>query len=391
MWLKNLGHQQFAERFHCSWMVAITVSLCTINLCAQQLYQDGVRPGGMGDAYAAISDDVTGVRFNPSGLIYSPQDLQFEFSTQSLFSSGLPFQTDFENEGNISLFSLGGVRNHIERPNRTIPVFVRSNNSAAGMNGQANSLEDKSPLSPTATKLSYGGLINFLKTGFLNQIAIRGFIAKGFFRKTRPDNLSASQKHFPYWIAVSLTGKVLNYQYASNIVEAAEVNTEAERTAIKNFFDTNDNSSYSGGVDLGATLHLDPRVRVGMMLTDFLQPNVGLATVSKYPWSVRGGAALVIKPEWQWVLAGDLEKRDKDDAMKLYVGTESRLTIAGLDDFKVRFGANPNWFSAGFSVMTKQVAVHYAFLDFRHYNSFYNHRLSLSLALSGGKSEEEAR
>lgn len=374
---KNLGlHMpQAKSRWPVFIMTAVLAS--AIRVCAQQLYQDGVRAGGMGDAYVAISDDVAGVRFNPSGLIYSPQELHFEFSTQNLFSSGLPFQSDLKNEGRINLYSIGGVRNWVERPNRTRPVFARADN---GVNGAAHSGKVYPP-SPTATTLSAGGLINFLDTGLLNHLEIRGYLAKAFMRKTEVNTLDRSHLHHPHWFAVSITGKILGYQYpeADEIANRAEVNTEAEREAVRNFFNSNGNSSVRAGVDFGASMHVFRNLRLGAVLTDFLRPNVGLQSASKYPRRLRGGIAFVAMPAWHWLMAADVEKRERDDNIKWYLGTESRLTALGLDNFKLRFGANPNWFSTGFSVQVYPVAVNYAFLYFRHYDSFYNHRLSLSL------------
>ncbi|MGH7455430.1 MAG: hypothetical protein ACRENG_29015, partial [bacterium] len=180
---------------------------------AQERADDGVRSGGMGGAYMGIADDVNGIRFNPSGLVYSPRQLLIEFSTENLFSSGLPFSNDLINEGNVTLSSLGVVYNRLEKPNRTIPVLAMAGK------GLAMPLNNGHKPMPTSNVFSVGFMGNFLNTGLLNEMSLRAFVSKGFFEKNTP---LAGINHRPHLLALSVTGKLWGYQYDSDIAEHAQ-------------------------------------------------------------------------------------------------------------------------------------------------------------------------
>jgi hypothetical protein len=87
-----------------SCIVAITLFIGGI-AAAQERFNEGVRSGGMGGAYMGVSDDVNGMLFNPSGLVYSPQEWIFEFGAENVFSSGLPFSNDLRNDGSLTFES----------------------------------------------------------------------------------------------------------------------------------------------------------------------------------------------------------------------------------------------------------------------------------------------
>src|SRR5262245_46594121 len=130
---------------------------------AQTHGPEGARAGGLGEAYAAISDDGDGIYYIPSGLIYSPQRLLFSFGVQNLFSSGLPLQNSLNNENAILTSYVSVVYNRLVRPNRTLPVLVLASAPPLGPPPAGGDL------APTSNIFSVGMTANFLRTGLLDQ------------------------------------------------------------------------------------------------------------------------------------------------------------------------------------------------------------------------------
>ncbi|MGH7454445.1 MAG: hypothetical protein ACRENG_24030, partial [bacterium] len=153
---------------------------------------------------------------------------------------------------------------------------------------------------------------------------------------------------------------------------------EVEREAIRDFFAKNGRSQYSLGLDLGASVNLHARARAGLGLINVVQPNLGLASTSRFPRSVRAGVGVLLKPEWQWLVAADLEKQENFDDLKFFIGSESMAPGLRTEALKLRLGANRNWLSAGFKLAVFTIDVNYAFLFFLRDEGLYNHRLSLS-------------
>ena len=79
-------------------IIATLIGVSVINAVAQTYWPESARAGGLGGAYAAISDDADGALYNPAGLVHSPQRLLLSFGMQNLFSSGLPLQNGLSNE-----------------------------------------------------------------------------------------------------------------------------------------------------------------------------------------------------------------------------------------------------------------------------------------------------
>ncbi|MCI0697169.1 hypothetical protein L0337_34840 [candidate division KSB1 bacterium] len=352
-------------------VIVASLLLLAFAAAAQERFSEGARSGGMGGAYMGVSDDVNGIYFNPSGSAYSPDRWIFECSAENLFSAGLlrPFGNDLINEGTVTFSSLGVIYNHLEKPNRTIPVLAMAGK------GTASPLANAPQKMPTSNVFSAGFMGNFLNTGLLNEMALRAFVSKGFFEKHKP---IAGINHRPHGLVLSVTGKLWGYQYDSDIAEHAQVNAEVEREAIRDFFAKNDRSQYSFGLDFGASVNPFPHVRAGLGWLNVLQPNLGLATDSKFPRSLRGGVAVLAKPEWQWLVAADLEKQENLDGVKYFIGSESMVPGLRTEVLKLRLGVNRNWFSAGLKLAVFSINVNYALLFFRHDNSLYNHRFSLS-------------
>ncbi|MGH7600961.1 MAG: hypothetical protein ACREOI_31775, partial [bacterium] len=313
-------HKKAAAGKGCEKSSAIIVSLLLLAnaSAAQERFSEGARSGGMGGAYMGVSDDVNGIYFNPSGAVYSPDRWIFEFSAENLFSAGLlrPFGNDLINEGTVTFSSLGFIYNHLEKPNRTIPILAMTGKGAVapGTNGPRKM--------PSSNVFSAGFMGNFLNTGLLNEMALRAFISKGFFENYEP---IASVNHRPHGLVLSVTGKLWGYQYDSDIAERAQVNAEVEREAIRDFFTQNGRSHYSFGLDLGASVNPFPWGRAGLSWLNVLQPDLGLAAGSKFPRSLRGGVAVLAKPEWQWLVAADLEKQQNLDGVKYFIGSESMV------------------------------------------------------------------
>lgn len=351
--------------------IFLIILLMAFAAVAQERFNEGVRSGGMGGAYMGVSDDANGIHLNPSGLIYSPQGWIFEFGAENLFSPGLlrPFGNDLINDGTVTLSSFGVVYNHLEKPNRTTPVLAMAGRQAVSpLTGEPQKM-------PTSNVFSAGFMGNFLNTGLLNEMSLRVFASKGFWEKNEP---LPGINHRPHWLTLSVTGKLWRYQYDANIADHAQVNSEIERQAIRDFFAANDNSKNSLGLDFGASLNPFPRVRAGLGWFNVLQPNLGLAAESKFPRSVRGGVAVLAKTEWQWLVAADLEKQEDRDALNYYIGSESMMPGLHTEALKLRLGANRHWFSAGLKLAVFAIDVNYALLFFRHDNGLYNHRFSLS-------------
>jgi hypothetical protein len=360
--------------FSCN-VVIVLLMACAAT--AQERFNEGVRSGGMGGAFMGVSDDANGIRLNPSGLVYSPQEWIFEFGAENVFSSGLPFSNDLRNDGSITYSSVGVVYNRLEKPNQTMPILV------AMKNNRSAPPSDSRP-TPTSNVFSVGAMLNYLNAGFLNQGEMRVFASKGFRRDN--DNTLPNANHRPHWLALSATGKIWSYFYDNDLAGKAQVNTEAERDAIRDFFSQHESNKYSFGLDLGASLNPDPRVRIGLAWINAKPPNLGLASNSRFPQSVRAGGAVQLKPEWEWLIAADVEKQENFDGLKFFAGSEIR--VPALANLKVRAGANSNWISTGFKLgvpFIKQngtlLDLNYAFLIFLRDDGLYNHRLSLSFLL----------
>jgi hypothetical protein len=257
----------------------------------------------------------------------------------------------------------------LEKPNRTIPILAMAGKETP------LPLTDEPQKMPTSNVFSAGFMGNFLNTGLLNEMALRAFVSKGFFEKNQP---IPGINHHPHGLVLSVTGKLWGYQYDSEIAEHAQVNAEVEREAIRDFFAKNGRSQYSFGLDFGASVNPFPRVRAGFGWLNVRQPNLGLAAASKFPRSLRGGVAVLAKPEWQWLVAADLEKQEKLGGLKYFLGSESMVPGLRTEALKLRLGANRNWFSAGLKLAVFSINVNYALLFFRHDNGLYNHRFSLS-------------
>jgi hypothetical protein len=375
-----------------NWLIVASLLLPAL-AAAQERINEGVRSAGMGGAYMGIADDVNGISFNPSGLVFSPENWLFEFGAENLFSPGLlrPFGNDLRNDGSLTFSTLGGVYNHLEKPNRTTPVLAMTGKKTSAW---ARNNENQSV--PTSNAFSVGGTINYLNAGFLTEWAARVFVSKGFFPQ---NDTIPTANHRRHWLALSVTGKLWRYQYDGDIADRAQVNSEVEREAIRDFFNDHASNKNDFGLDFGATLNPSPCVRAGVGLINLIQPDLGIASASRFYRSVRSGVAVLVKPKWEWLLAADVEvnldvevnEQVKPDTLKYFFGSEINVLKAfnlKSEIFKLRAGFNCNWISTGFKLGVPfdkegtSLDVNYAVLFFRHAGGgLYNHRLSLSLSL----------
>jgi len=343
---------------------------------AQLRLHEGARSGGIGEAYAAVSDDVDGASFNPAGLVYSPHRFLVDFGMVNLFGSGLPFANNLSNEGNLTLSSFGIVYNRLRRPNQTVPVLILS---------RPYGTRPEPPLAPTSNQFSLGVSGSLLRTGLMDQVVVGVFFSKGFFEKSEPLPLA---NHKPHWLALSLTAKILGIQYDSAIVEHAQVNSQTELAAIRDFFTEFGRSRFDFGLDASAMISIHPRVRLALTWENLIRPNLALQGRLRSPAGKRAGVAVLVNQRMHWLVAADVEKHGAFQSARVFLGTEAGLPPIDPNLFRLRLGANGNWLSTGFSIILPSVfELNYAFLFPAFFRAdrperFFHHRFSLSLTKS---------
>ncbi len=348
-----------------------------MNAAAQSYGLEGARPGGMGGAYAAISDDAQGIFYNPAGLVHSPQRLLLSFGVQSLFSAGLPLQNDFSNEGALVASHAGVVYNRLTRPNQTLPVLVLGSPALP-----ENYLAERE-LAPTTNVFSFGAIGGVLRTGLLDQFLLAAFFSKGFFPRM---DVRAATNHLPHRLAVSVTGKLTGLQYDGDLLDKAQVNSQDELIALRDYFAEHGHSRFSAGLDVGVMAMIHPRAQVAFTCSNLLRPNLALEGKAWAPRRLRLGLALALHQRRQWLLACDAERDETLQQWRFYLGTETVLPQIAPEIFRLRLGLNHNWFAAGFKLARPSwVELDYAFMFpsfFQHGRpeGFFNHRFSLSFS-----------
>lgn len=348
---------------------------------AQSYWPEGARPGGLGGAYAAVSDDADGIFYNPAGLIYSPQVVQFSFGVQNLFSSGLPLQSSLSNAGAIVASHAGFVYNRLTRPNQTSPVLVLSTVAANG------DWPGSGSPAPTSNIFSAGVMAGFLRNGLVDQFTLAAFFSKGFFEK--PEAKTAAN-HLPHWLSASFTAKLVGLQYDAEMVEKAEVNSQEELFIIRDFFAERGRSQISAGLDFGMMAAVHPRVQLAFAWVNLLRPNLALAETAWAPRRQRLGACFLLQQERHWLAAVDAEYHEALRHWRFYLGTEAGVLAHAPQALRLRMGLNHNWISAGFRIARSGwLELDYAFLFPAFFQSdqpegFFNHRFSLSFSKPPG-------
>lgn len=341
---------------------------------AQTQWQEGGRPGAMGGAFLAISNDANALAYNPAGLVYAPQTWMAEFSLQNPFASGLPFHESLRNERALTVSSFGLVHNHLRRPNQTRPVLVLGD-----MNYSAPAQTQSEPASVNTYSLGLAG--SMFNSGWLNHLAVHASFSKGFWEKAEADPRT---NHFAPRVALSATAKFLGLQYDGKIVQDAEVNSEEERAAIAAFFDEHRRSAWGFGLDVGFMAELHARAHVAMSWNNLIPPNVALAENLNAPRSLRAGLALLLQEERHWLLAMDYEHSVAFPKQRFYLGMESSVFKSHPQTFRLRAGVNRNWLATGFMLAKPGLAeLHYAFMLPTLFSEdrpegFFQHRFSLS-------------
>ncbi|MGH7492655.1 MAG: hypothetical protein ACREOO_09695 [bacterium] len=357
--------------------IVVVALFGAMNAAAQTYGPEGARAGGLGGAFAAISNDGDGIYYNPAGLIYSPQRLLFSFGVQNLFSSGLPLQNSLSNENALLASHVSVVYNRLVRPNQTLPVLVLAGTPPLGPQPAGREL------APTSNIFSAGVTANFLRTGLLDQFLLAAFFSKGFFEKSEA---LATANHLPHWLSVSVTAKLTGLQYDSDLVDQAQVNSLEELAIIRDFFDAHGRNQFSAGLDLGLMAAVHPRVQVAFAWSNLLRPN--LALEGRVPASRRErlGAAVLLQKSRQWLLSVDAEHDNALQAWRLYAGTETGLLQIAPEVFRLRLGANHNWMAAGFKLAKPTwFELNYAFIFPAFFQDerpagFFNHRLTLAFS-----------
>ncbi len=341
---------------------------------AQTRWHEGSRPGAMGGAFLAVSNDVNGLAFNPAGLVYAPQQWLAEFSLQNPFGSGLPFRDRLRNEGVLTASSFGVVYNRLHHPNQTQPMLVlRGDDLSTGLPAQA----------ATSNHFSVGVAGSFFNSGLMNQLFLSASVSKGFFEKSEAD---PATNHLPHTLAVSVTAKLLGLQYDAQIAQNAEVNSEEERVAIQEFFAEHGRNRFGFGMDLGVMTELHPRVHAALSWTNALRPELALQGSASAPRTLRSGLALLLHERRRLLLALDYEQSPVPPKRRIYLGAESGVPRLDPNVLRVRLGVNRNWLAAGFMLAKPSFAeLHYAFMlplifsDDRP-EGFFQHRFSVAFA-----------
>lgn len=357
-------------------IIMLALILCTSNVFAQARRHEGSRPGAMGGAFLALSNDVNALAFNPAGLTYVPQKWMAEFSLQNPFGSGLPFREKFRNEGALTASSFGIVHNRLHKPNQTQPVLV------FGGADLSQSMPASSQIA-TANVYSLGLAGSFFNSGLLNEFYLSASLSKGIFRKDEP---APHTHHLSPRLAFGMTAKLLGLQYEGGIAQNAEVNSEEERAAIASFFAEHGRSQLSFGADVGLMAELHPNVHAALLWANALPPNLALQGTVRAPRSLRGGLALLLDQRRQWLLACDYERNEAFPRNRFYFGMESGLAKIAPEVLRARVGLNRNWISAGFMLAKPGFAeLHYAFLLPAFFSEdrpegFFQHRFSVAFA-----------
>ncbi len=343
---------------------------------AQTRWHEGSRSGAMGGAFLAVSNDVNALAFNPAGLVYAPQQWLAEFSLQNPFGSGLPFRDRLRNEGALTASSFGVVYNRLQRPNQTLPMLVFG---SADLPAPLETQQEPA----TSNLYSVGLAGSFFNSGLMNQLFLAASFSKGFFEKAEPN---AATNHWPHWLALSASVKIVGLQYDARIAQNAEVNSEEERAAITAFFAENGRSRFGYGLDLGMMTELHPRVHAALSWTNVIKPELALQGSASAPRRVRAGVALSLHEQRQWLLAMDYEHGEIFPKQRFYFGTESGVPRIDPKVLRVRLGLNRNWLSTGFMLAKPGFAeLHYAFLLPMIFSEdrpegFFQHRFSVAFA-----------
>ncbi len=343
---------------------------------AQTHWHEGSRAGAMGGAFLAISNDVNALAFNPAGLVYAPQTWLAEFSLQNPFASGLPFRESLRNDGALTASSFGVVYNRLRRPNQTQPMLV------FGRPDFSELLHSQpEPASSNVYALGLAGSI--FNSGGLNEISLRASFSKGFFEK---EEANASTNHLSPRLALSATVKLLGLQYAAQLLQNAEVNSEEERAAIAEFFARNGRSAWGLGLDVGMMAELHSRVHAALSWNNLVKPDLALHASAPASRSLRGGVAVLVHEQRQWLLAVDYEHSATFPTQRFYLGMESGLLKINPNMLRARLGVNRNWLATGFMLAKPGIVeLHYAFLlptlfsDNRP-EGFFQHRFSVAFA-----------
>ena len=358
-------------------IIATLIGVSVINAVAQTYWPESARAGGLGGAYAAISDDADGALYNPAGLVHSPQRLLFSFGMQNLFSSGLPLQNGLSNENAILASHVEVVYNRLARPNQTQPVLVLANAAPA------ENLAGAGALAPTSNIFSAGVMAGYLRTGWLDQFTLSAFFSKGFFEQA---GAREESNHLPHALSVSLAGKLVGLQYDGDLVDQAQVNSPDELLVIQDFFAAHGRSQFSAGLDLGLMAAVHPRAQLAFTWINMLQPNLALAEKVRAPRRERLGAAVLLQRRRRWLLSLDAEHDQAVQGWRFYAGTETGLLQIAPEVLRVRLGANHNWIAAGFMLAKPSwFELNYAFMFPAFFQSdrpegFFNHRFSLSFS-----------
>ncbi len=358
-------------------IIVLLIFVSAINAAAQTYWPEGARAGGMGGAFAAISDDAEGVLYNPAGLVYAPQRLLLSFGMQNLFSSGWPLQNSLSNENAILASHIAIVYNRLTRPNQTQPVLVLANSAPA------ENLSAGGALAPTSNTFSVGLMAGYLRTGLLDQMTLAAFFSKGFFEIAEAREES---NHLPHLLSVSLTGKLIGLQYDRDLVDQAQVNSPDELLIIQDFFDAHGRSQFSAGLDLGMMAAIHPRAQLAFTWANVLQPNLALEEEVRAPRRERLGAAVLLQRRRQWSFSVDAEHDAGLQGWRFYAGTETGLPQVAPEIFRLRLGANHNWIAAGFKLAKPSLfELNYVFMFPAFFQSdrpegFFNHRFSLSFS-----------
>jgi hypothetical protein len=356
----------------------VSLSLLTsINLAsAQTHWHEGGRPGAMGGAFVAVSNDVNALAFNPAGLVHAPQTWLAEFSLQNPFASGLPFRESLRNEGALTASSFGVVYNRLRRPNQTQPVLV------FGRENFSRPLQPQpAPASSNVYSLGLAGSI--FSSGWLNEMSLRASFSKGFFEKEAANPLT---NHLSPRLAWSATLKLLGLQYDARILQNAEVNSEDERRAIAEFFAQNGREAWGLGLDLGLMAELHSRVHAALSWNNVLAPDLALRESAPASRNVRAGVAVLVHEQRQALLAVDYERSASFPKQRFYLGMESGVLQINPNVLRARVGVNRNWLAAGFMLAEPGlVELHYAFLLPTLFSEdrpqgFFQHRFSVAFA-----------
>ncbi len=373
-------HKQKSQRRSCARALVIFALITMASAArAQMQTRAGVRAEAMGGAFAAVSNDVSGLQFSPAGLLNSFKRWQLEFGRHRLFAN-LPGE-------DLALNSAGGMYNISKvYPNkdRLLPVLASTAEfvpEAAEIVG-ADTLQHRFSLGAHWLNLSLPGSLTqntFMLAAGIGLWPQRSLVLSDWQGKPQIPNL----------ISVALTGRYIHFGYNQDYLkDPAHVNPDrrdAELQAITSFLDRNNISAGDFALDASLFFFYSRQLQFAISVLNLRQPVFASGAGSSQEGARAGRryrAGVAFRPAGNLVAALDVEKNDDAPGLwqniNVYAGAEYLFQNRFAPVF-LRGGGNRNWISAGAGLPVGwNFMINGVYQYNLHGDAFHNYRFAIS-------------